>query len=278
MKRILLTPVVALTLALAACSGSTTQTETSTASSAQSGMTKAPVAPQVTGHMRVVADALSDVPLLPEQRTAIEQMASDSVTRHAAVKTVHAQLAEAVAAQIEAGAIDRVALQPKIDATADALAASRPLDRAAFEQLHTLLTPEQRGQFVDAMETRGKAAHHEHGMHGRMEQWATDLKLTDDQRTQIAAIVKAQFAAHKSEGHDAHAHGHDMMESFRSDTMAPAPAAEDLRARANKKADGFLSIATQVLPLLTPAQRSLAAAKIRARAQASEEEAPSLGE
>jgi len=104
------------------------------------------------------------------------------------------------------------------------------------------------------------------------------LKLTDDQRTQIAAIVKAQFAAHKSEGHDAHAHGHDMMESFRSDTMAPAPAAEDLRARANKKADGFLSIATQVLPLLTPAQRSLAAAKIRARAQASEEEAPSLGE
>ncbi len=276
MNRILLTPIVVLSLALAACSGSTTQTESSTASSAQAGMVKAPVAPQATGHARVIADALSDVPLRPDQRTEIEQMASDAATRHAAAKTVHVQLAEAVATQIEAGAIDRAALQPKIDATADALAASRPLDRTAFERLHTILTPEQRAQFVDAMKSHGKAMHHAHGMHGRMEQWATDLKLTDDQRTQIAAIVKAQFAAHKDELHAAHEHGHEAIESFKDEQMAPAKADVDVRAHANKMADGFLSIATQVLPLLTPEQRTLAAAKIREHAQSGE--APAFGE
>jgi Spy/CpxP family protein refolding chaperone len=281
MNRILLSSIVALSLAAAACSGSTTQAESSTASTAQAGMTQAPVAPQATGHARLVADALSDVPLRADQRTEIEQMASDASARHAQAKTVHAQLAEAIASQIEAGAIDRTALQPKIDATADALAASRPLDRAAFERLHALLTPEQRGQFVDAMETHGKAMHHAHGMHGRMEQWATDLKLTDDQRTQIGAIVKAQFAAHKEEmkeAHEGHAHGHEMIESFKNDQMAPAPAAVDTRARANKMADGFLSIATQVLPLLTPQQRTLAAAKIREHAAAGDEEPPAFGE
>jgi Spy/CpxP family protein refolding chaperone len=284
MNRILLTPVVALSLALAACSGSTTSTEASTASTAQAaqGMTKAPVAPQVTGHMRVVADALSDVPLRADQRAEIEQMASDAQARHAAAKTVHAQLANAIAAQIESGTIDRAALQPKVDATADALAAARPADRVALEQLHSLLTPDQRGQFADALQAHGKAAHHhEHGMHGRMEQWATDLKLTDDQRTQIAAIVKAQFAAHKDEMHEmhaSHAQGHEFMDSFRNDTMAPAPAAQDMHPRANKMADTFAAIATQVLPLLTPEQRTLAAAKIREHAQAGEEEAPSFGE
>jgi hypothetical protein len=68
------------------------------------------------------------------------------------------------------------------------------------------------------------------------------------------------------------------MESFRSDTMAPAPPAQDMHPRANKMADSFAAIATQVLPLLTPEQRTLAAAKIREHAQANEEEAPAFAE
>jgi hypothetical protein len=60
--------------------------------------------------------------------------------------------------------------------------------------------------------------------------------------------------------------------------MAPAQPPPDSRARANRMADGFLSIATQVLPLLTPEQRTLAAAKLRAHAQAGDEEAPAFGE
>jgi hypothetical protein len=68
------------------------------------------------------------------------------------------------------------------------------------------------------------------------------------------------------------------MDSFKSDQLAPPRPADDARAHANRRADSFLGIATQVLPLLTPAQRALAATKIRARVQAGEEDVPSLGE
>ncbi len=280
MRRLLLSSLVGLSLAVAACSGSTTSTEPSTASAAQGSMTTAPVAAQATGHMRAFADALSAIPLRADQRADIEQMASDAETRHAATKTAHAQLAEAVAAQIEAGAIDRTELQPKLDAMTAAVSASRPADRAAFEHLHAILTADQRAQFVDAMEARGKAKG-EHGMHGRLEQWAKDLQLTDDQQAQIRTILQAQFAAHtrdKDAAHAGHEHGRGFLESFKNDQLPPpaAPAGEDTHA--HDRAGAFLDVVAQVLPILTPAQRTLAAAKLRARAQSDEEVAPGLGD
>jgi hypothetical protein len=76
MKRIaLLTSVLALTLAAAGCSGGTAaQNDNGASQTAASAMTKAPVAPQVKSpHVRLVADALADVPLRAEQRTENEQ-------------------------------------------------------------------------------------------------------------------------------------------------------------------------------------------------------------
>jgi Spy/CpxP family protein refolding chaperone len=269
---------LAVAVTLAACSGSTTSTEGTNApsvataqGSTQTGAVRtAPVAPQVMGHARAVADALSQVPLRDDQRAEVEKMAADSEQRHLAVSAAHTQVATALAGQIESGTIDRAALQPAIDAAEAAASAARPLDHAAMEHLHALLTPEQRGQFVDAME----AAHGKHtmGSHkARMEEWANDLKLTDDQRAQIAAILKSQHSAHHEDFkamHGAHGPGGGFMESFRGETLAPPPAPADaeLHAHANEHADHLVAVITQVLPLLTPEQRSLAAAKIRAHA------------
>jgi Spy/CpxP family protein refolding chaperone len=274
-----------LAVTLAACSGSTTSTEGTSAPSvataqgtAQTGAVRtAPVAPQVTGHARAVADALSQVPLRDDQRAEIEKMAADSEQRHQTVSAAHAQIATALAGQIESGTIDRAALQPAIDAAVTAASASRPLDRAAMERLHALLTPEQRGQFVDAMEA-GHAKHgqREMGSHtARMEEWANDLKLTDDQRAQIAAVLKSQHSSHHGEDfkamHAAHGAGGGFMESFRGETLAPPVAPDaDPHARANEHADRIVAVITQVLPLLTQEQRSLAAAKIRAHADSLE--------
>jgi Spy/CpxP family protein refolding chaperone len=141
-----------------------------------------------------------------------------------------------------------------------------------------MLTPEQRGQFVDALEAGGKA-HHPMGAHkARLEEWATDLKLTDDQRAQIGAILKnSHSGGHHEDFHAAHAKGMGFMESFRGDTLAPAVAPPDaeMRAHASEHADKLFAIVQQVLPLLTPEQRSLAAAKIRAHADALEPMGPS---
>jgi Spy/CpxP family protein refolding chaperone len=278
-----LAPGLLLAMTLAACGGSTTSTEGTNApsvataqGSAQTGAVRtAPVAPQVTGHARAVADALSQVPLRDDQRAEIEKMAADSELRHQTVSAAHGQVATALAGQIESGTIDRAALQPTIDAAVAAASASRPLDRAAMARLHALLTPEQRGQFVDAME----AGHGNHDGHAiashkaHMEEWANDLKLTDDQRAQIAAILKGQHSSHHGEDFKTmHAAGKGFMESFRGETLAPpmAPADADLHARANEHTDRIVAVITQVLPLLTQEQRTLAAAKIRAHADSLE--------
>jgi Spy/CpxP family protein refolding chaperone len=272
-SRILLGSVFVLSVAAAACSGQTAQQDGAATSQTAAAATKAPVATQVKApHLRLVADALSDVALRDDQRAEIEQMAKDAEARHAAGAQAHVDLANALAAQIEAGQIDRAALQPKIDAMVAAMEASRPADRAAFERLHALLTPEQRSQFVDAMESRMKAKHAEHPAREHMQEWATALNLTDAQKEQIHATLKESFKAHHDGAamHERMHHGHDRLEAFRADTFAAQAPSADVKQHAGEMADHFLGLVEKVLPVLTPDQRKIAADKIRAKAATGE--------
>ena len=275
-------------LATVACSGSTAAGDpTSSATAAQPGTKVAAVAPGAkSSRVRMMADVLSSVPLRDDQRAEIERIASDADARHAGAAGAHADIMKALAAQIEAGKIDRPALQAKIDAAADAANAAHPADQAALQRLHDLLTPEQRGQVADAIESKHKAMHaeHAHGAHmDRMHEWATDLKLTDAQQEQIKAIFANLRAAHAGDHGDASehgehgeamnamhehaAHGKAFAESFRGDTLA-LPAPPDAHVIANAMADHFVGVAQAVLPILTPEQRALAAAKLREHAAA----------
>src|ERR1700722_2040861 len=111
------------------------------APAAQGATTVAPVATTAHGAVKLFGDALGDVPLTASQRVAVEQLATDADARHAQARAARADLMTTVAAQVEAGQIDRTALQPKLDALTAAMQASQPADRAAFEQLHAILTP-----------------------------------------------------------------------------------------------------------------------------------------
>jgi hypothetical protein len=101
-----------------------------------------------------------------------------------------------------------------------------------------------------------------------MKEWATALSLTDDQKTQIKTALQAQHAAHAGGGEHAEhhgGHGHAMLEAFRGDTFsmdAVAPAGNATKSVGNMS-EHTLGIVTTVLPILTPAQRTLAAQKIR---------------
>ncbi len=267
--------IIPLALAGAACGGSVSSEPATTQTAAG---TRAPVA--VNAHapqVRMIGDALAEVPLRPDQRTAIEQLATDAEARHTAAQASHKDFMLALAAQVETGTIDKTALQPKIDAMTAAGQANRPADRAAFQQLHALLDAQQRGELVDALEA--KAADHQgghKGMHAgreRMKEWATALSLTDDQKTQIKTALKAQHEAHAGAGHHDHAAGHEghgkkTLEAFRADTFsmdAVAPVANAPKG-AGEMSDHVLGMVTTVLPILTPAQRTIAAQKIRDRA------------
>jgi Spy/CpxP family protein refolding chaperone len=252
--------------------------------SAEAATTRAPVAQSTHGPLKLVGDALGDVPLTAGQRAQIEQLASDADARHADARVARQALMVALADQVQAGALDRTALQPRIDALAAALAKAQPADRASFEQLHAILSADQRTAFVDALEARiaehkGKARESH-----PLKQWADDLKLSPDQRTQIKTALHDRFAKSAHSEHPEHAwmegvhHGEKVLAAFKQDrfVMDEVAPSRDLSQAASKMSDHFLGLAATVLPLLTPEQRSILAAKLRERASSGAELGPGL--
>ena len=282
-----LSALSASTLAAIGCGGSVEQPQTQ-ASAGQ----KAPVAPQTHGVVKMFGEALGEVALGPDQRTELEKLAVTADARHAAMADGKKDLMLAIADQIDKGSIDKAALQPKIDRIVADLEKRRPEDSAALTRMHAILDPEQRNAFVDALESRFKGKHHGGGHHGEkgpkgeaaekgehrgrmggmhaMKQLADDLKLTDDQKSQIKDVLKGAHEGHSfREMGERMGEGKKVLESFRTDKFdasSAAPPPETLRARAATGSSRFIGIAEKVLPILTPDQRKIAADKLRGMA------------
>jgi Spy/CpxP family protein refolding chaperone len=271
-----------------ACGGTVEHSPQTSASAA----TKAPIGTNTHGMVKLVGDALGEVPLRADQRAEIEKLAADAETRHAPTAEGRKELMLAFADQVEKGAIDKTALQPKIDKVTTDFEKVRADDRAALIKLHTILDGEQRNVFVDALEKQMKSKHGERGDHmrggfGKMKQLAEDLKLTDAQKSQI----KDAFHDLHKEGKQHHArgphqnrgdvqntapnewrggphHGRKAIEAFREesfdlDKVAPQ---QDIKPMARFGTDRMSAMAEKLLPILTPEQRKIAAEKIRAMA------------
>jgi Spy/CpxP family protein refolding chaperone len=267
-----------LSLVLAAAAGGCGGTAASEqVASASSAATRAPVAQSGHGVIKLVGDALGDVPLTPAQRAEIETLAADCDARHAQARAARKDLMLAVAAQVDAGAVDREALRPKIDALAAAANASQPADRAAFERLHAILGPDQRTAFVDALEARVLGRFREARAKHPWKQWSDDLRLTEAQRTQVKASLEQRFQGGKGgaqeHGGPWHERGAKLLNAFKQDRFVLDEIAppRDVGQQATQATDHVLGVAEAVLPVLTPEQRSLAAQKLRDRAEASDE-------
>lgn len=273
--------VLPFTLALAVpafgCGAATTNAQ---ASSAQ-GAARAPVAQNAHGPLKVIGEALGDVPLTADQRTHIEQLAADADARHADARAARKDLTFALAAQIQAGHLDRAALAPKLDALSAALQKAQPADRTGFEQLHAILGADQRVAFVDALEAH--IGEHMGAMREThpMKQWAEDLKLTGDQKKQIRTALKTHFEAAGGPGHeggwgphghgggDGHERGAKILAAFKQDRFVidEVIPPKDISKQVAHMSDRFLGVAETVLPILTPDQRNVAAQKLRDRAE-----------
>jgi Spy/CpxP family protein refolding chaperone len=261
---------LALALPALGCGGSVASGQPVAADSAAM---RAPVAQSAHGQLKLLGAALGDVPLRSAQRLEVEKLAADADARHADAREARKDVMLAIAEQVAAGSINRTQLQPRIDALVAALNKAQPDDRAAIERLHAILGPDQRIAFVDALEAR---VHERFGqMRGKhpMKEWATDLKLTDDQRAQLKALFTQRFAA-AHEGHDgapwaAHIRrGAKILEAFKQDrfVMDEVIPAVDVSQEAAKMSERMIGMAELALPILTPEQRALAAQKIRERA------------
>jgi Spy/CpxP family protein refolding chaperone len=273
------TALVMAAVAGAACGGSVENPQTSATAT-----TKAPIGAGTHGMVKTIGDALGEVPLRTEQRTELEKLAQAAEARHAPMATGRKELFLTLADQIEKGAIDRAALDPKIERVAADAEKARTEDRAALTRLHAVLDAEQRGVFVDALEKQFKAKHGAHsmkdGMKGfaHLKQLADDLKLTDEQKSQIHDALrdlhKEQAASHHGAVHGWHRGearaphgGKHGLEAFREDAWtADAMVRLDVKKATAEGTTRFVGATEKILPILTPEQRKIAADKLRERA------------
>lgn len=252
----------------AACGGSVEQQPQTTASA----VTKAPVGANTHGTVKMVGDALGEVSLRTEQRTAIEQMASDAETRHAPSLAARTDLMNSFAAMVEAGTIDSAALQGKVDVVASNLEQIRTDDRAALLKLHDLLDKDQRDEFADALEKQFKAKHGDFREgHAKLKELGAGLNLTDDQKDKIKDVLKESF---KDARKDMKAHFKDFkgrgkaLDAFREDKLDLDKAMPpiDIKSTAHLAAQHIGDTAQKLLPILTPDQRKQVADKLRTMA------------
>ncbi len=281
MKRSLLVTLLALSLPVLgasalACSGTAQEAPQA---QTQAGLTLAPVGASTQGPVRIAGTALGEVPLRPSQRVELEQLATAADARHVKVHAAAKDVVLAFADQVEKGQIDRAALKPKIDVAVGAFETSRPEDRAAIQRTHDLLDAEQRAKFADALHAQVKEARAGHHKAHHLMALAAELGLTDEQKAKIFSVLKDARHAH-AKGHageaehgkrDHHEHGRKAMEAFRSDgfKIDEAMPKHDVKDKVEKGQARFFDAAEKILPILTPEQRTLAAAKLREKANTS---------
>ena len=172
------------------CGGSVEQPQTQA-----SAVSKAPIAPQTHGVVKLFGDALGEVALRPDQRTELEKIAVAAEQRHVAMADGKKELMLAVADQVEKGSIDRAALQPKIDRIIVDLEKGRPEDTASLARMHAILDAEQRNAFADALEAKFKHGHHGHGGGGKKAAAVRRVRRARRASRAITAAARTRAAA-----------------------------------------------------------------------------------
>jgi hypothetical protein len=273
--------VSALGLGLAACGSSVEPSET--ASAAAPAPAAQAVAPAAKVHTRTVGGpffhALSSVTLRADQQVTVENLQATLAAQAAPVRAARAALGAEIAQQVRTGVMDEARTQPLIANIKTAVQAQRPAMQKAVQQLHDTLDATQRQAVVDALPTPGShagfAGHHA-AMKTRMDKLATELGLTEEQRTAIHDQMRAQFAEHKAawQAKQGEFEGKKTEMKAQRDAITTAFATDTFDAQGlgvgehggamghhfARMHGAFLKVA---VPLLTPAQRGILATKIQ---------------
>ncbi len=231
----------------------------------EAGSMKPPIAPGARGMLRVLADALGEISLSPQQRAEIQTLFAQAQARQMPVRMAKRQLMSSLADQIEEGQIDREALEPALARIAAAKEKAEPQDRAAFERLHGILEPDQRDQLADALEQRLEAHVQEHKSNAWVDKAAEKLGLDEQQKQQMRAAVDQHRQKYQAQMQARHDKIVATLEAYRADCfnideIAPA---EDASKAVHEMSGMMLDLVEGVLPILTPEQRADAARMLR---------------
>ncbi len=239
------------------------------------------------GMLALIAMSVHDLDLTDDQKAAVDKIRTDLVTKLTPVRTAGADFATVLADGVAAGAVDRAKADKAIGKLTTAAKGIHDASADAINQLHAILTPQQRATLVDKLSVHWENWKEAQGQdeqadtkdqpkknhNGHMLALVRDLGLSNDQAQQIKAkfqtLMKAnpQDQTHKEVQDHLKAFGTAFKaDKFDAKKLPTATAANSHLAQwgATRMAR-FLEAAA---PILTADQRTKLADQIRARANA----------
>jgi len=227
--------------------------------------------------MAVIHAALQIDSLTVQQRASIEALKKAEHEAVIPARAAQSRVLTALAAQVEAGNIDRGAIAPAVQAAEAADSSARAAARDTLQKLHDILTPAQRSELVSTIEA--KMAAHENaasgeggnapagqGHGGLLAHWSAKLGLSAEQQAQIAANLKSAADAQPpvaAQGQARRAERERWLESFRAGDFNANASALTPPHDMTVHIEDVLQAA---VPVLTPAQRTQVATELRQRA------------
>jgi Spy/CpxP family protein refolding chaperone len=231
------------------------------------------------GVMSFIEMSLDTLGVSPEQHAALEKIQADLQAHLKPAQAADARFLAALADGIAAGAIDKAKADAAVGAMEAASANAHSASVAALNQLHAVLTPEQRGALVDkvrahwevwqqANAVEGEPA--EAPKRGRVDALTQDLDLTADQVAKIRASLTSTKHVKHFDPAKVEAHLRAFETSFAGNTFdaKSLPAGKDANAAmtgwAAERTARFFEV---VAPVITPEQRTKLAGHLRAHAK-----------
>ena len=213
--------------------------------------------------------------LSPPQQQGVAAIQQELTGRTATTREARKAFAEALAAGLEKGAIDRPQTDARIEDVARAAEADKGALQDAMNKLHAALTPDQRKALVAAVRSDWKHGHSEAaGPRQEFRKLADEIGMTADQRHALKEQLGKEM---KDAGHAMRAKRSDYwhhlkaigqafpQEQFDAHSLDVGKDGPEMARFWGARAEHMAEAATQVL---TPPQRAELAAKIREKAAA----------
>jgi Spy/CpxP family protein refolding chaperone len=182
-----------------------------------------------------------------------------------------------LADEVAAGATDPAKVDPTIAQLEDAAVTVRDCGATALNQLHAILSPAEREEFVDKVQAHWEVwqqANQEEEATGRkaggrLAGLARDVSLTPDQIDRISVALRATHGGHS--GKFDRAAVDTQVQAFIAAFVAESFDAKSIGVEANARLAGhgarrMTDFYLTVTPLLTPAQRATLAGHLREHA------------
>jgi Spy/CpxP family protein refolding chaperone len=249
-------PLVAIALLLASSAASVGCGSTHPLPPAEAAkLVDAPPDRQAAG----AVDALRLTPAQQQATAALRQKLRDQLGDAAQARD---ELTAAVLASLEKGSVDHARVDPVIRAFVTAAERAKPSVLAALDELHAILTPEQRAALVGALDTRRDEGSEEGK--GRVKKVIKALGLSFSQGIDIAKALKERLSGERDAAERLKAQLHAAAEAFRGDSFEAAK----LEIATGPVVEHWVNVAVSVfeaiVPVLDAAQRATLVAMARA--------------